>query len=427
MRWLATFAALAAAVSILLAQDAPAPEAEKPAEPAAAEKTALASAAYFVLRNRCWNCHGEPGKKAWGETVPLDWILDYDRLIEAKLVVPGKVKESRLVYMTVLGKMPRAYDEHGKPGKTAELSEPEQAALTNWVRAGAPRWPEPKYTHEWVPVGAPEEMAASQAHLFTAHDGVLRFMKSDEGWSTAVLRGESWQPAPLGEAPPVTSTPAADGRTTWLTATDAKARQTFVVRWDGTKVEPVKERIDGVFEGLSLMPGRDGNLVELAALGRRVIVNDTDEIFQPGAVSHVLGPNGWKPGELPKFPATWVFRHVTRGKDGRLVLLAEKDRRNIAAVIEQTAQDWDIQRWEWTGNRITKLQFDPQAESLLAVVDGQAQIRRRAPDGFGPVAAFQPFAGLLDCAWDGARTRWTALATLGEDHTQTWALVPWRK
>ncbi|MBX3472820.1 MAG: hypothetical protein KF754_00350 [Planctomycetes bacterium] len=152
----AALLAFACAVTIALAQDESAPK-PKPAvkELSQAEKDALATQAYFVLRNRCWGCHGEPGKKAYGETVPLDWILDYDKLVEAKLVIPGKVKESRLVYLTTLGKMPREFDAQGKPTKEGELSQFDYKALVEWVKAGAPKWPEMKFTHEWVPLAGP--------------------------------------------------------------------------------------------------------------------------------------------------------------------------------------------------------------------------------------------------------------------------------
>ncbi len=116
--------------------------ASAPPGPAPAPERTLEQQAFDVLRSRCWGCHGEPGKQAFGETGPVDWILDYDKLIDYRLVVPGKPGKSRLVYITdVEGKMPRAFDENGIPSLADSLSDEEQQILIDWVKAGAPRWP----------------------------------------------------------------------------------------------------------------------------------------------------------------------------------------------------------------------------------------------------------------------------------------------
>ena len=120
----------------------PSPRAEQP-EPAVVYEpvNGLAQRAYAVLRENCWGCHGEPGKEAYGETAPLDWILDYDKLIETKTVVPGSARESRLIYITaVMGKMPREFDAQGIPSIEGELTEADQQTLIDWVKEGAPRW-----------------------------------------------------------------------------------------------------------------------------------------------------------------------------------------------------------------------------------------------------------------------------------------------
>lgn len=101
----------------------------------------LANRAFEVIRDNCWGCHGEPGKKAYGETAPLDWILDYDKLIETKTVIPGNAGKSRLIYITgVMGKMPREFDEDGLPSIEGELSEQDLQSLIDWIKADAPRW-----------------------------------------------------------------------------------------------------------------------------------------------------------------------------------------------------------------------------------------------------------------------------------------------
>jgi hypothetical protein len=120
----------------------PAPRASLP-EPAAetTEEDKLAARAYTVLRDNCWHCHGEPGKQAYGETVPLDWILDYDMLIKTKTVIPGSAGKSRLVYIVAVeGKMPREFDEQGLPSIEGEMPEQDLQTLIDWIKAGAPRW-----------------------------------------------------------------------------------------------------------------------------------------------------------------------------------------------------------------------------------------------------------------------------------------------
>jgi len=109
----------------------------------------LAERAYAVIRDNCWGCHGQPGKRAYGEVTPLDWILDYDRLIENQFVIPGKPGKSRLVYIVAVeGKMPRKFDEHGVPRLAGELSEADTQTLIDWIKAGAPRWPSTEGTSQ---------------------------------------------------------------------------------------------------------------------------------------------------------------------------------------------------------------------------------------------------------------------------------------
>lgn len=128
--------ALAALLAACAADRLPAPRAAAPAP-----VNELAQRAHDVLRRNCWGCHGQPGKKAYGETTPLDWILDYEKLIETRTVVPGHPGKSRLIYITAVeGKMPRAFDEKGAPSIEAELSEADQQTLIDWIKEGAPRW-----------------------------------------------------------------------------------------------------------------------------------------------------------------------------------------------------------------------------------------------------------------------------------------------
>ena len=118
----------------------PEPEPDQPSGPLSQRELDLANRAYTIIRENCWGCHGEPGRPAYGETVPLDWILEYDRLLEHKLVIPNSAGKSRLIRITLLGDMPRAYDERGLPSKRALLDTDLIDELIEWINAGAPRW-----------------------------------------------------------------------------------------------------------------------------------------------------------------------------------------------------------------------------------------------------------------------------------------------
>ena len=119
----------------------PAPDTEPAPQPT--EDELLAASAYTVLKESCWDCHGNPDKEAFGETAPVDWILDYDKLIETKTVIPGSAGKSRLIYIiAVEGKMPREFDADGAPSIEGELNEQDLQTLIDWVKAGAPRWVE---------------------------------------------------------------------------------------------------------------------------------------------------------------------------------------------------------------------------------------------------------------------------------------------
>ncbi|MBZ0135730.1 MAG: hypothetical protein K8I27_05105 [Planctomycetes bacterium] len=143
--WKIVLLGLAAVLAACASGRLPAPRAElAPAgAPAPPENDELAGRAYTVLRDNCWGCHGEPGKEAFGETAPIDWILDYDKLIETMTVVPGSAGKSRLIYViAVEGKMPRKFDDDGLPSIEGELSEQDLQTLIDWVKADAPRWRE---------------------------------------------------------------------------------------------------------------------------------------------------------------------------------------------------------------------------------------------------------------------------------------------
>lgn len=100
----------------------------------------IAQQAYDILKNRCYKCHGQPDHPTFGEVVPLDWILDHNKLIEHRIVIPGSVKESRLIYLMVMGEMPREMDENGSPSGRVEMPESEIKLIAEWINKDAPAW-----------------------------------------------------------------------------------------------------------------------------------------------------------------------------------------------------------------------------------------------------------------------------------------------
>jgi DNA-binding beta-propeller fold protein YncE len=87
----------------------------------------LASSAQAILRRACYRCHGEGGAVEGG----LNYVLDRDRLVARRKIVPGEAEKSPLYRRLVKGTMPPAGE---KPRPTNE----EIAVLRRWIEAGAP-------------------------------------------------------------------------------------------------------------------------------------------------------------------------------------------------------------------------------------------------------------------------------------------------
>ncbi len=103
-----------------------------PAARAADAPADLAAAAKKVLAANCFRCHGENGS-AEGK---FGDVLDRDKLVARKAVVPGSAGKSPLVKRAAEGEMP---PEGEKPRPTpADLD-----VLERWVDAGAPDWAAP--------------------------------------------------------------------------------------------------------------------------------------------------------------------------------------------------------------------------------------------------------------------------------------------
>ncbi|MBY0229167.1 MAG: hypothetical protein K2W96_07820, partial [Gemmataceae bacterium] len=87
----------------------------------------LAGRALAVLRSHCHSCHGKDGSVEGG----LNYVLDRDKLVARRKIVPGDPGASPLLKRVVSGKMPPAGVKH-RPSPS------DLAVLRDWIAAGAP-------------------------------------------------------------------------------------------------------------------------------------------------------------------------------------------------------------------------------------------------------------------------------------------------
>lgn len=87
----------------------------------------LAAKAQTVLKTHCYRCHGDAGVVEGG----MNYILDLDRLVTRKKVVPQKPSDSPIFKRVVSGTMP-------PPDVKTRLTDAEKATLNAWIAAGAP-------------------------------------------------------------------------------------------------------------------------------------------------------------------------------------------------------------------------------------------------------------------------------------------------
>jgi WD40 repeat protein len=96
--------------------------------PVAAEVPAsLGPKAEAVLKAHCYRCHGQQGSVEGG----MNYILDRDKLIARRKIVPGHPEQSPLYRRLAAGKMP-------PPGEQPRPSTADRALLKQWIEAGAP-------------------------------------------------------------------------------------------------------------------------------------------------------------------------------------------------------------------------------------------------------------------------------------------------
>ena len=90
--------------------------------PADFSKKALA-----VLNTHCHRCHGQDGAVEGG----FNYVLDRDKLLQRKKIMPGHAEQSPLYKRIAAGKMPPA-------GEQPRPSPADLALLKQWIDAGAP-------------------------------------------------------------------------------------------------------------------------------------------------------------------------------------------------------------------------------------------------------------------------------------------------
>src|SRR5262245_22145017 len=92
------------------------------------ESPALAAKVHAVLKANCYRCHGQEGAVEGG----MNYILDFEKLVQRKKVVPGSPDKSPLYKKIVNNLMPPP-DEKPRP------SEADREVLRQWIEAGVPR------------------------------------------------------------------------------------------------------------------------------------------------------------------------------------------------------------------------------------------------------------------------------------------------
>ncbi len=90
------------------------------------EPIELAHKAQAILKANCHRCHGQDGTVEGG----MNFILDRDKLVARKKIVPGKAEQSPLFKRIAAGKMPPA-------GEQPRPCPADLALLKQWIEAGA--------------------------------------------------------------------------------------------------------------------------------------------------------------------------------------------------------------------------------------------------------------------------------------------------
>src|SRR5262245_61077305 len=93
---------------------------------AADDAAALARPARTILEKHCHRCHGQDGAVEGG----FNFVLDREKLVARRKVVPGQPGQSPLFVRVNGGKMP-------PPGEGPRPAAAEVEVLRKWIAAGA--------------------------------------------------------------------------------------------------------------------------------------------------------------------------------------------------------------------------------------------------------------------------------------------------
>ena len=103
---------------------------------AVAQPDDLAKKAKLVLETHCYKCHGENGRAEAGL-----FVLNYQKLIDTKKIVPNNLKGSKIYKRLALDEdMPPETTDDGKP--IPRPGKDDVAAIKAWIEAGAPDFAE---------------------------------------------------------------------------------------------------------------------------------------------------------------------------------------------------------------------------------------------------------------------------------------------
>lgn len=148
--------------------------------PVRADDADLAVKAQAILKTHCYRCHGQLAKGDFKH------VLDRDKLVANKHIVPGKPAASDL--------FERMRDSNMPPPevKTSRPSKEDVALIEQWITAGAPAWP--RTSPARVFVSESELQQRILADLQTVPPLERRFMRylslvqgANAGWSDADL------------------------------------------------------------------------------------------------------------------------------------------------------------------------------------------------------------------------------------------------
>lgn len=163
-------------------------------DPKAKENAELALKVHDMLKAQCWSCHGEPGKRVFGQRGGLNYILDHEKLVD-RLVNKDKPEESALYREINDGSMPKVL-EGGRARDGKKLPQADIDNVLKWIKAGAPAWPDPNApadSHTWSELkGEGPRPRTDFAMCEGPRGSIVLFGGYVTEQSKSVFNGETW-------------------------------------------------------------------------------------------------------------------------------------------------------------------------------------------------------------------------------------------